>query len=216
MIYHNGERYRIVGVMQDFNYETLHNRIQPLVLHPGEKMEDFMIVRYEGANTEAVADGLSEVWYNTAFEQPFTHSLLTEDLEALYQSEKTWGDIGNLSMIVSVIIGALGVFSLVSLVVQKRFREMGLRKIFGANKANIIRIIYSEFFGILLLTLIIATPCGYFLSTLWLQDFAYRISVPMDAFLIAISLLALVTSLAVLFHTLRALAKNPIKALQDC
>ena len=216
MIYHNGERYRIVGVMQDFNYETLHNRIQPLVLHPGEKMEDFMIVRYEGANTEAVADGLSEVWYNTAFEQPFTHSLLTEDLEALYQSEKTWGDIGNLSMIVSVIIGALGVFSLVSLVVQKRFREMGLRKIFGANKANIIRIIYSEFFGILLLTLIIATPCGYFLSTLWLQDFAYRISVPMDSFLIAISLLALVTSLAVLFHTLRALAKNPIKALQDC
>ena len=214
-MFHKGEKYTIVGVVQDFNYETLHKRIQPLVIHPGEDLEDFMVVRYGGSKADQVAASISEVWYNTAYEQPYTSSLLTTDLGALYQSEKIWGDIGNLSMLVSVIIGALGVFGLVSLVVQKRFREMGLRKIFGASHGNIVGIIYSEFFGILFLTLLIATPTAYFLAQLWLQDFAYRIKVPIDAFLIALALLASVTCLAVLFHTLKALAKNPVNALRD-
>lgn len=214
-MYHQGEKYTIVGVIKDFNYETLHKRIQPLVIHPGEDLEDYMLLRFVGGNEKLVAEGLSALWYKTAYEQPFNHSLLTTDLQELYKSEKIWGDIGNLSMIVSVVIGALGVFGLVSLVVQKRFKEMGVRKIFGASHANIIGIIYSEFFAILLVTLLIAVPSGYFLSQLWLQDFAYRIKVPMDAFVIAMALLASVTCLAVLFHTLKALAKNPINALKD-
>lgn len=214
-IFHEGEQFTIVGVLKDFNYETLHKRIQPLVIHPGTDMEDFMILRYVGAEPDDVAAGISEVWYNTAYEQPFTSSLLTEELGTLYHSEKVWGDIGNLSMLVSVVIGALGVFGLVSLVVQKRFREMGLRKIFGASHGNIIGIIYSEFFGILFLTLMLSTPAGYFLAQLWLQDFAYRIQVPLDAFLIGMGLLATVTCLAVLFHTLKALSKNPVNALRD-
>ncbi len=214
-MYHDGEEYRIVGVIRDFNYETLHKRIQPLVIHPGEDLEDFMIVRFQSSNDEAVADGLSGLWYKTAYEQPFTHSLLTKDLEELYQSEKVWGDIGNMSMIVSLIIGGLGVFGLVSLVVQKRFKEMGIRKIFGASNGNIVSIVYDEFFAILLVTLLISTPSGYFLSKLWLQDFAYRISVPFDAFIIAMATLSIVTCLAVLFHTFRALAKNPINSLKD-
>lgn len=214
-MYHDGEKYTIVGVVQDFNYQTLHNRIQPLVIHPGEDLEDFMLVRYVGENAGGVAQGLSDLWYTTAYEQPFKQSLLTTDLGELYRSEKIWGDIGNLSMIVSVIIGALGVFGLVSLVVQKRFKEMGIRKIFGASHTNIIGIVYSEFFTILFVTFIISVPSGYFLSQLWLQDFAYRISVPADAFVIALTLLASVTCLAVLFHTLKALGKNPLKALRD-
>ena len=214
-MFHNGEKYKIVGVVQDFNYETLHNRIQPLVFHPGKAMEDFMMVRYAGTTSESIAQQVSEQWYLNSYEQPFRQSSLVEDLEALYQSEKVWGDIGNLSMIASVVIGALGVFGLVSLVVQKRFKEMGLRKVFGASHGNIIGIIYSEFFSILGITLVIAVPCGYFLSQRWLQDFAYRIDVPIDAFVFALALLASVTCLAVLFHTLRALAKNPIDALSD-
>lgn len=214
-LFHEGKRHTIIGVVQDFNYQTLHNRIQPLVFHPGEALEDFMVVRYEGTEGELVAEQLSELWYNTAYEQPFTHSTLTGDLEALYESEKIWGDIGNLSMLVSVIIGALGVFALVSLVVQKRFREMGLRKIFGASHANIVGIIYSEFLSIIFLTLLTAIPSAYYLSQLWLQDFAYRIKVPGDAFLAALALLLTVTCIAVLFHTLRALSKNPVNALRD-
>ncbi len=214
-IFHNGERFKIVGVVQDFNYETLHNRIQPLVLHPDKKLEDFMIVRFEGGNDQKVSKTMATLWLSSAYEQPFTHSLLTNDLDELYQSERIWGDIGSLSMIVSVIIGALGVFGLVSLVVQKRFKEMGLRKVFGASHANIIGIIYSEFFGILFITLLLAVPAGYFLSQLWLQDFAYRIDVPLDSFLIAMTLLASVTCVAVLFHTLRALSKEPVNALSD-
>lgn len=214
-LFHQGEQFTIVGVVRDFNYETLHKRIQPLVIHPGEDFEDFMILRYGGTTPENIAAGLSGIWYDTAYEQPFTQTTLSEDLSALYQSEKVWGDIGNLSMLVSVIIGALGVFGLVSLVVQKRFREMGLRKIFGASHRNIIGIIYSEFFSILMITVLLSTPAGYFLAQLWLQDFAYRIQVPVDAFAIAMALLALVTCLAVLFHTLKALAKNPVNALRD-
>lgn len=214
-MYYNSEKYMIVGVIQDFNYETLHNRIQPLVIQPRVALEDYLIVKYEGIDDSSVADQLSSLWYQTAYEQPFTQSLLSDDLASLYQAEKVWGDIGNLSMIVSVVIGALGVFGLVSLVVQKRFKEMGLRKIFGASHSNVIGIIYSEFFAILFVTLIIAVPSAYFLSRLWLQDFAYRIDVPVEGFFIAIILLASVTCLAVLFHTLRALSKDPINALSD-
>lgn len=214
-VYHNGEKSIIVGVIQDFNYETLHKRIQPLVIQPGIALEDYMLIKYQGVDEVLVAQQLSGLWYKTAYEQPFTQSLLSDDLESLYKSEKIWGDIGNLSMIVSVLIGALGVFGLVSLVVQKRFKEMGLRKIFGATHGNIIGIIYSEFFAILFVTLLIAVPLAFFLSQLWLQDFAYRIEVPIEGFVIALALLASVTCLAVLFHTLRALAKDPINALSD-
>ncbi|MBO3698272.1 ABC transporter permease [Roseivirga sp. E12] len=214
-MYHDGQKFMIIGVIQDFNYETLHKRIQPLVIQPGRALEDFMIVKYQGVNGDAVAKQLSALWYSTAYEQPFTYSSLSDDLASLYQSEKVWGDIGNLSMLVSVLIGALGVFGLVSLVVQKRFKEMGLRKIFGASHGNIIGIIYSEFFTILFITLLISVPSAYLLSQLWLQDFAYRIDVPIDGFVIAMALLASVTCLAVLFHTLRALAKDPINALSD-
>jgi len=214
-IYNDGKEYRIIAVVRDFNYETLHKRIQPLVIFPGANLEDFMILRFASFNNDDVVKGVSDFWYKTAYEQPFTSSLLTKDMEEMYQSEKTWGDIGNLSMMVSVVIGALGVFGLVSLVVQKRFKEIGLRKIFGASNSNVMGIVYNEFFAILLTTFLIASPIGYYLSNLWLQDFAYRISVPYDAFVIAISLLSVVTSLAVLFHTSRALAKNPINALNE-
>ncbi|MFY0594004.1 ABC transporter permease [Roseivirga sp.] len=214
-IFHMGEKYTIVGVIQDFNYETLHNRIQPLVIHPGEAMEDFMVIRYAGTNSESVSQRISEYWYLNSYEQPFRQSSLTEDMETLYQAEKVWGDIGNISMLASIVIGALGVFGLVSLVVQKRFKEMGLRKVFGASHQNIIGIIYSEFFSILGITLLVSVPSGYYLSQLWLQDFAYRINVPVDAFVFALVLLASVTCMAVLFHTLRALSKNPIHALSD-
>ena len=214
-IYNNGLEYGVIAVIRDFNYETLHKRIQPLVIQPGANMEDFMILRFQSSNDDVVSKGVSEFWYKTAYEQPFTSSLLTKDMEAMYQSEKIWGDIGNLSMIVSVLIGALGVFGLVSLVVQKRFKEIGVRKIFGASNGNIIGLVYNEFFAIILITLLISSPVGYYLSNLWLQDFAYRITVPYDAFIIAIALLSGVTCLAVLFHTLRALAKKPINALKD-
>ncbi len=213
-LYNEGIEYRIMGVIRDFNYETLHNTIQPLVIHPGEDLEDFMIIKY-ASEDDFVAQEVSDFWYGTAYEQPFTHSLLTEDLEQLYISEKVWGDIGNMSMIISLIIGGLGVFGLVSLVVQKRFKEMGIRKIFGASNGNIIGIIYSEFFTILFVTLLVASPAGYYLAQLWLQDFAYRINVPVDAFVIAITTLFGVTCLAVLFHTFRALGKNPMNSLKD-
>ncbi|OEK05765.1 ABC transporter permease [Roseivirga misakiensis] len=214
-IFNMGKKYTIVGVVQDFNYETLHNRIQPLVIHPGEAMEDFMVVRYAGSIAENVSSRIADYWYLNSYEQPFRQSSLTEDMATLYKGEKVWGDIGNISMLASIVIGALGVFGLVSLVVQKRFKEMGLRKVFGASHQNIIGIIYSEFFSILGLTLLVSVPSGYYLSQLWLQDFAYRINVPVDAFVFALALLASVTCLAVLFHTLRALSKNPINALSD-
>jgi len=214
-LYHEGNEYRIIAVVRDFNYETLHKRIQPLIIEAGTNMEDFMIVRFQSKNEDLLAENVSDIWYKTAYEQPFTSSLLTKDMSQMYKSEKIWGDIGNLSMLVSVMIGGLGVFGLVSLVVQKRFKEIGIRKVFGASNTNIIGIVYNEFFAILLISFLLSSPLGYYLANLWLQDFAYRISVPFDAFIIAISLLAGVTCIAVLFHSLRVLAKKPISALND-
>lgn len=214
-LYHEGEEYRIIAVVKDFNYETLHKRIQPLVIEAGENMEDYMLLRFQTRNDQVLTESLSDIWYKTAYEQPFTSSLLTNDMSQMYQSEKIWGDIGNLSMLVSVMIGGLGVFGLVSLVVQKRFKEIGIRKVFGASDGNIIRIVYHEFFAILLISFLFSSPIGYYLASLWLQDFAYRITVPYDAFIIAIALLSGVTCVAVLFHSLRVLAKKPINALQD-
>ena len=123
-LYHEGNEYRIIAVVRDFNYETLHKRIQPLIIEAGTNMEDFMIVRFQSKNEDLLAENVSDIWYKTAYEQPFTSSLLTKDMSQMYQSEKIWGDIGNLSMLVSVMIGGLGVFGLVSLVVQKRFKEI--------------------------------------------------------------------------------------------
>ena len=214
-LYHDGHEYRIIAVVRDFNYETLHKRIQPLVIEEGANMEDFMLLRFQSKNSDLVTESVSNVWYKTAYEQPFTSSLLTNDMSQMYLSEKIWGDIGNLSMLVSVMIGGLGVFGLVSLVVQKRFKEIGIRKVFGASNSNIIGLVYHEFFAILLISFVISSPLGFYLASLWLQDFAYRITVPYDAFLIAIALLSGVTCIAVLFHSLRVLAKKPINALND-
>ena len=204
----------IVGVVRDFNFASLHDRIEPLALFRGVS-RSYLSIRLNTDNLDHFIHNLQDLWERMAPSQPFVFSFMDERFNALYESEIRIGNITNLFAFLAILIACMGLLGLATFTVQQRTREIGIRKVLGASVQGIVVLLSGEFLKLVILALVIATPIAWIMMHRWLEDFAYRIAVPWWAFLLAGIIAISVAFFTISFNSIRAALANPTKSLHN-
>ncbi len=204
----------VIGVIKDFNFESLHTNVRPLVLRfldEGNKM----VVRFEKGTpaSEAIAIIRSE-WQEIAPDDLFQYGFLDEDIDALYRSEQRLGKIFYLFTSIAIFIACLGLFGLAAFIAEQRTKEIGIRKALGASVPAISALLSREFVKYVGFAVLIAIFPAYYIMSGWLESFAYRISISPLVFLISGLLALAIALITVSYQAVKAALTNPIESLK--
>ncbi|WP_031425235.1 ABC transporter permease [Flavimarina sp. Hel_I_48] len=212
---YNGEidEYEIVGVTENYNFMSLKDKIEPLLLY-NETAPDYVIIKAETDDYETLLNNLERSWKSINPNAPFVFHFIDKEVEKLYAEEKRLGQISVVFTSLAIFISCLGLFALVSFIAEQKKKEIGIRKVLGASVNNVIRMLTTDFIKLVGIAFAIATPLAYFLMQKWLQDFPYRIE--MEWWFFAISGLGalIITLLTVSFQAIKAAIANPVKSLR--
>ncbi|MCR9015352.1 ABC transporter permease [Aquiflexum gelatinilyticum] len=207
----------VVGILKDFNFESLRQEIKPLVI---EYMDDYFLRDYITVrlNPENFEDGIAELQENwKLFEPrvPMNYSFLDADFQAVYQSELQMGKLMNALTVMSIFIAFLGLFGLTAYSVQQRAKEIGIRKVFGAGESEIFLLLSSGYMKLILIACLIAIPMAYFLVSTWLDDFAFRIPFELWVFATAGLGCFVLAIFTVAIQSFKSIGTNPISILKS-
>jgi putative ABC transport system permease protein len=207
----------VVGVVSDFHFESMHQQIVPLimVMQP-ESYAPFnnASIKIAGNNISPALDHLERTWRKILPETPYQFNFLDERFDKLYQSEQKQGTIFVVFACIAIFIASLGLFGLSAFAITQRFKEIGVRKVLGANVAGIVALLSKDFLKLVMIAAIIAFPVAWFAMHNWLKDFAYRISIQWWVFVLAGILAALIALVTVSFQAIKAATANPVKSLR--
>lgn len=204
----------IIGVIKDFNYNSLHNPIGPLAMSFRGMFYNTINVRVKTANLDQTIVKLKSVWNQFNPDIPFEYQFLNESFGRQYKSEEQLSHIFGFFAIIAVVIGSMGVFALAMFTINTRLREIGIRKVMGASNINIISILSKEYTLIVLISNAIAIPIVWVMMTKWLDSFAYRISISIGFFVISALVSLAIAYLTVLYNSVKAANTNPIDTIK--
>ena len=205
---------KIIGVVQDFNITPLKSPVQPLVMHYFPGRFQYLYVRFNGSNGSNAVDAVGEKFKALYSNQFFEYSFLNETLNALYASEKKLSKIFGYFSFLAILIACLGILGLSLYSIQQRIKEIGIRKVLGANVMSITSELMKEFFKPVLVAAIIATPVAWYGMSKWLEDFAYRIQINWMVFVFSAVLVFTIAILTMSFQAIKAAKANPVKNLR--
>ncbi|WP_420386896.1 FtsX-like permease family protein [Roseivirga sp.] len=205
----------IVGVVEDFHLTSLHKEIEPMAVYTGpQDYKSLMFVRVNMSRIDQVKAGMEEVWSQFVPQRPFDLQFVDESVRALYDKERQLGEIILSFTSLAIAIGCLGLFGLASYLAEKRTKEIGIRKVLGADVSKIVMLLSQEYLKIILVANVIGWPIAYYFMDQWLAAFAYRIDLSWYFFLASGLTTFLVAMLTVSYQSIRAAVSNPIKALR--
>ncbi|MGB3776521.1 MAG: ABC transporter permease [Leeuwenhoekiella sp.] len=215
----NMEYYTVVGVLKDFNLESLHTPIQPFALFAEESQSydtrtSFISLKISGEHTEKVISEVKNLWESYSESTPFEYSFLDEDLAYAYQEDQRLASLFTVFTILAIFVACLGLFGLIAFTAQQRTKEIGVRKVLGASIGSIVKLLAINFLKLVVLALILSVPVALFAMDNWLQDFAYRIDIPIWAFFAAGALALAIALLTVSFQAIKAAGANPVNSLR--
>ncbi|MCU0447463.1 MAG: ABC transporter permease [Microscillaceae bacterium] len=205
---------KVLGVVKDFNYTSLQNPIEPLVMMYAPKTQGFLLLKVAGNQLAQTVNFVREKWQSFDRKHPMDYFFLDNHLDKLYEKEQKLLTIFGYFAMLTVIIAALGLFGLASYATEQRIKEIGIRKVMGASVWNITGLITQEFAQLVAFAMLFAFPMAYFAMHTWLQDFAYRISIGWLPFALSGFLALLIAVLTVSALALRAATHDPVKALR--
>lgn len=205
--------YEIIGIVSNFNFESMRQRIGPLCMVLGRNSWA-TAVRVKPGNAEAVAAGIESKWKSLATGTPFSYHFLDESFNNMYRAEQQVGHLAITFAALAIIIACLGLFGLATYMAEQRTKEIGVRKVLGASVNNIVLMLSRDFLILVVIASIIAFPVSWWAMHSWLQDFEYRVNVGWWIF-IASGLIALIIALGtVSFEAIKAALANPVKSLR--
>lgn len=204
----------VVGVIKDFNFSSLHDPIGPLVMFLGRDYSRTYMVRIGSNNIKETVSNLEMVWKQRVPDRPFNYHFLDEDYNKLYQAEQRTSALFSVAAGLAVILACLGLFGLAAFTIVQRTREIGIRRVLGANLSSITLLISSNFLKLVGLAVLLSTPLAWWVANKWLQEFAFRIPIHLYVFVMAAVVTMLIALITVGFHSIRAALTNPIKALK--
>jgi putative ABC transport system permease protein len=210
---------RIIGVVKDFNYESLHQPITPIILLIAPQSFNSISVKIRAAqpaDMAATLEFLKQKWQEYRPNFPFQYSFIDERYEQLYQSEHRLGQIFGTFSLLAVFIACLGLFGLASYTAEQRTKEIGVRKVLGASLGNIVLLLSKEFARLVAVATLVSWPIAYYAMSRWLQEFAYRININHQSltFLLAALLAFAIALITVSFQSIKAAMTNPVEALR--
>ena len=211
----NGEfkTYNVIGIVKDFNFNSLHEKIGNLVMIPRRSTGNVSF-RLKTDNVGEIISTLEDKWKEFTNGQPFSYNFLDENFNNMYQAEQKLGEIFGVFAGLAIIIGCLGLFGLAAFTAQRRTKEIGIRKVMGASVPGIVTLMSTEFTKLVFISFLIATPVSYLLMENWLQDFAYKTDLGVSVFLLSGAISLIIALVTVSYHAIRSALANPVKSLR--
>jgi len=208
--------FKIIGVIKDFNYESLHQQVRPLAIHLGPVGQPARVVtiRVGFSDIKSTMTYIEDTWKKFAGNQGMFSRFVDENIARLYETEEKTSTIAGVFTFLAIFIACLGLFGLAAFVTEQRTKEIGIRKVLGASVAEIVLILSKEFTIWVLIANILAWPIAYFLMQNWLQNFAFRIDINLIVFVISGVLALAIALITVGIHALKAAKANPVNSLK--
>lgn len=209
------EEREIIGVVKDFNFESLHEEVKPVVLWLDPERTDLIAVKIEAGSERETIDRLQSLFktFNPGF--PFEYQFLDQDYQALYVAEQRVSMLSSYFAGLAILISCLGLLGLAAFTAERRIKEIGIRKVMGASEWKIIELLSGDFAKMVLAATIIALPLSFYLTKSWLDRFAYKIGLEWWYFIGAGLLTMLIALLTVSFQTIKAALMNPVESLRS-
>jgi putative ABC transport system permease protein len=201
---------RVIGVMKDYHQTGMYNKIESLMLVYRER-NNIIYVKLSGNNTEQTISFIENKWKEVFPDQPFTYTFLSERFNRQFEADEKRGLIFTLF---TILIACLGLFGLASYMVEQRTKEIGIRKVFGADEGVIVKLISKEFLLLIAVSIVIAIPVAYYFMSSWLENYVYRTKISVPLLLIAAVLTVVITFITISYKAYQAAILNPASSLK--
>lgn len=205
---------KVIGVMKDYNFKSLHNPVEPLVLFLTDRGRYYNLIKIKAGKTAQTIEYIREKWQALGASSPLDFTFLKNDIQGSYTAEVKIGKIFAIFAFLSIFISLLGLLGLSSFIAERKTREIGIRKVLGASIGTILQLLYKEFALLVAIAFVIAAPVAWVVLDRWLQDFAYHTSIQWGLFVLAFVIAMGVALLTITFHSLRAARANPVDAIK--
>jgi putative ABC transport system permease protein len=207
-------RLTIVGIVKNFNFESLQNRIKPVALIL-DKNSTTMAIRTEPGSITASLEVIESKWKEIAPEIPFEYAFLDQKFDALFKAEQRLGQMFLTLAILAIIIACMGLLGLVAYAAEVRTKEIGIRKVLGAGPQTIVILLTKEITILVITSMLIAIPLAWYLIIKWLENFAYKVHVGIAPFAFALVIAILVAWITISFQAIKAALMNPVNSIKN-
>ena len=202
----------VIGVVKDFHFSSLYQPIEPLIMlknpNPG------LIIRASSADISGLLSSIEVLWDDFTLEEPFNYALLDESYDRIYLVEQKLRMLIRIFASLTIFVACLGLLGLVTFTTEQKFKEIGIRKVLGATVSQIVSMLSLDFLKLILISFVIAFPLGFYLMNRWLEDFAYRIEIHWQVFILAGIGTMAVAFLTLSFKSIKAALANPVNSLR--
>jgi putative ABC transport system permease protein len=205
--------YTIIGVVKNFNFESLHKDVGPLAFFLG-RSSGLVAFKVKAGDIPSILKTVQAEWKTLAPGMPFSYRFLDESFAEMYSAEQRAGKIALIFSVLAIVIACLGLFGLATFIAEQRTKEIGIRKVLGASVNGIVQLLSKDFVRLVLIAFVIATPVAWWAMNKWLQDFAYRVNLDWWIFLLAGIAALFIALVTVSFQAIRAALANPVKNLR--
>jgi len=214
-----GKKYdfQVIGVMEDFHQNSLHEEIAPTLfeMENNNKRYDYVVASIASANFEQAVKEMERTWKSLIHDTPFEYSFLDKTVQKQYDEDRKVSKIISCFGIIAMIICALGLYGLSSYMAERRFKEIGIRKVLGASVPQIVGMMSAEFVRLVLIAFVIAVPVAYYGMSKWLEGFAYKISIGWFVFVMAGLVALAIALITISFESIKSALANPIDSLRS-
>ncbi len=209
---------KVIGVVHDFHFESLHQKIIPLLFQlpaPKNGYYGVISVKIDGNNIPSAINTIKDTWQQYLPNVPFDYTFLDEKFQKLYNSEQQQGSLFTIFSCLAIFIACLGLFGLSAFTISQRVKEIGVRKVLGASVPQIVAELSRDFLKLVLIAAVIALPVAGVLMHKWLLDFAFRINLNWWVFLMAGVIALIIAFVTISFQSIKAAVANPVKSLRS-
>jgi putative ABC transport system permease protein len=206
--------FNVIGVIKDFHFSSLHNRIAPLSLFLNPFNPSYFSIKIGNGDSHSTLDYIKKTWQEFNPQYPFEYYFLDETFEKIYQSEEKLFNLFGYFSLLSIFIACLGLFGLSAYSAEQRTKEIGIRKVFGASVQGILLLLSKEFSRWIILANLIAWPAALLFLNSWLDEFVYRTSIAWPLFILAGVMALAIALLTISYQALKAATTNPVRALR--
>ena len=207
--------FTIAGVVKDFHFESLHQAIRPLVIFLRADDNAYTCIRLKPGEIAKSVSFIESKWKSFVPDKPFIYYFLDENFDRLYRTEERTGEIFTVFSVLAIFIACLGLFGLAAFTAERRSKEIGIRKVLGASTPTIVYLLSKDFTKWVLIANIIAWPVAYYITTSWLEQFAYRVTPALTTFVLAGLLALFIAITTVSFQAIKVAIANPVDALRN-
>jgi putative ABC transport system permease protein len=204
----------VIGVVKDFHYKSLHEKIEPAVLQIYPQAYSKVAVKVTGTDIEKALGQIRNLWSRYSPEYPIEYNFLDESFGKMYKGEDKLKTLLTLFTAITIFVSCLGLLGLAANAAERRKKELGVRKVLGATVEGLVMLLSKDLVKLVLISVLLASPVAWYFMNEWLDDFPYRITISWWMFAVAGALAVVLALLTVSFQTVKAALSNPVKNLR--